>query len=115
MIAELFDGAGFEVIPITCQVGKVPPEERGVEGLEDLLGVHCNPIVQAGILNKEETELNFMIGMCIGHDILFTRYSEAPVSTLIVKDKFTAHNPAATLYISIHYRHMWNHYCGDKK
>jgi len=34
----------------------------------------------------------------MGHDILFTQYSKAPVSTLIVKDRVTGNNPAAALY-----------------
>ncbi len=34
----------------------------------------------------------------MGHDILFSRYSNAPVSTLIVKDRITGNNPAAALY-----------------
>lgn len=58
----------------------------------------CNPIAQAEILNREQTELNYIVGLCMGHDILFTRYSEAPVSTLIVKDRMTGNNPAAALY-----------------
>lgn len=32
-----------------------------------------------------------------GHDATFTEYSEAPVTTLIAKDRPTAHNPASVL------------------
>jgi hypothetical protein len=38
------------------------------------------------------------VGLCMGHDILFTRYSRAPVSTLIVKDRLMGNNPAAAIY-----------------
>jgi len=34
----------------------------------------------------------------MGHDILFTRHSKAPVSTLIVKDRLLGNNPAAAVY-----------------
>jgi uncharacterized metal-binding protein len=34
----------------------------------------------------------------MGHDILFTQHSKAPVSTLIVKDRLMGNNPAAALY-----------------
>ena len=31
----------------------------------------CNPILQAEILNKEKTDLNIVMGLCVGHDSLF--------------------------------------------
>ncbi|GAH06508.1 unnamed protein product, partial [marine sediment metagenome] len=49
------------------------------------------------LLNNAKTDLNFIIGLCIGHDITFTYLSEAPVTTLIAKDRLIRHNPAATL------------------
>ena len=48
------------------------------------------------------TDLNVVVGLCIGHDILFTKYSRAPVTTLIVKDRYTGHNPLAAIYSSYH-------------
>lgn len=33
------------------------------------------------------------IGFCIGHDILFSKYSESPVTTLVVKDRVNKHCP----------------------
>ncbi|MDY6865761.1 MAG: DUF1847 domain-containing protein [Halobacteriota archaeon] len=58
----------------------------------------CNPLGQAQILNEQETDLNIILGLCIGHDILFTRYSKAPVTTLAVKDRMLAHNPLGAIY-----------------
>ena len=52
----------------------------------------CNPVGQAMVLNSAGTELNIIMGLCIGHDVLFTRFSEAPVTTLVVKDRVTCHN-----------------------
>jgi uncharacterized metal-binding protein len=51
-------------------------------------------------LNENGTELNIIVGLCIGHDLLFSMKSKAPVTTLIVKDKFTGHNPAVALYVT---------------
>jgi uncharacterized metal-binding protein len=34
----------------------------------------------------------------VGHDILFSKYSDAPVTTLVVKDRVTGHNPVSVLY-----------------
>ena len=105
------DQAGFDTISVACQIGRVYPEARGVTELEGFLGATCNPIAQAEIFNSEDTQLNFILGLCLGHDILFTRYSQAPVSTLIVKDRVTGHNPAAVLYTFHHRRHLWKLYC----
>jgi len=53
----------------------------------------CNPVGQALVLNERQTELNVIMGLCLGHDILFQQFSEAPVTTLVVKDRVTCHNP----------------------
>ncbi|GAI95715.1 unnamed protein product, partial [marine sediment metagenome] len=55
--------------------------------------VTCNPVAQALLLNNVKTDLNLIIGLCIGHDITFTHLSEAPVTTLIAKDRLIRHNP----------------------
>ena len=110
-IAELFTGAGFEVVCAACQVGRVHPEDRGVPDLKGSRGTTCNPIAQAEILNHEETQLNYVLGLCLGHDILFHRYSKAPASTLIVKDRVTGNNPAAVLSGFHQRQYLWKTYC----
>ena len=47
----------------------------------------CNPKVQARLLNEGGTELNFIVGLCVGHDMLFTMESKVPVSSIITKDR----------------------------
>ena len=66
--------------------------------------------MQAEVLNREKTELNVMVGLCLGHDILFIKYSKADVTPLIVKDRVTGHNPIAALYTSESYykKKLWN-------
>lgn len=49
------------------------------------------------LLNKGKTQMNILLGLCVGHDMLFTKYSEAPVTTLVAKDRVLAHNPVAAL------------------
>jgi len=66
--------------------------------LESKFEASCNPILQAYLLNQAETDINVIVGLCIGHDMFFTKYSEAPVTTLIVKDRYLGHNPYAGLY-----------------
>ncbi len=58
----------------------------------------CNPILQAKMLNHAKTDLNVVVGLCVGHDSLFYKYSEAITTTMITKDRVLGHNPAAALY-----------------
>ncbi len=98
LLVKLFTSAGFEVYTVGCQIGGAGATKRGIPDVKDCIVTTCNSIAQAEILNREKTELNFILGLCMGHDILFSQYSQAPVSTLIVKDRVTGNNPAATLY-----------------
>ncbi|NOQ28990.1 MAG: DUF1847 domain-containing protein [Methanosarcinales archaeon] len=90
----------FEVHSVCCKVGGTDKGDLGLVKIRDP-GAHetmCNPLGQAAILNAEGTELNIIIGLCIGHDILFTEHSDAPVTTLAVKDRVLAHNPLGAVY-----------------
>ena len=58
----------------------------------------CNPIYQARALNRAGTELNIVMGLCVGHDSLFYKYIDGLTTTLVVKDRATGHNPVAVLY-----------------
>lgn len=96
---------GFEVSSVCCPTGvkkkieiDIPKEFKSYLGKGyNLDTITCNPVAQALLLNKAKTDLNIIIGLCIGHDVTFTYLSEAPVTTLIAKDRFFRHNPAATL------------------
>ena len=57
-------------------------------------------MLQARFMNDKPTDLNVVIGLCVGHDSLFTKHSDALVTTLVVKDRVLGHNPAAALYTS---------------
>ncbi|MBO8179376.1 MAG: DUF1847 domain-containing protein [Archaeoglobus sp.] len=104
---------GFEVVSVMCKTGSflkteigVPEEYTMQSKTGYLIGmVTCNPVAQALYLNKHGTELNIIVGLCVGHDAVFTKYSEAPVTTLIAKDRVLSHNPAAALYT-----YYWNSY-----
>jgi uncharacterized metal-binding protein len=62
----------------------------------------CNPVLQAQLLNNAGTDINIIVGLCLGHDMLFTMNSKAPVTTLIVKDRLLGHNPVIALYSNYH-------------
>ncbi|RKY59247.1 MAG: hypothetical protein DRP94_04145 [Candidatus Latescibacterota bacterium] len=79
-LCRILESQGFEVVSVACTV------EGG-----------CNPVGQAMVLNQAGTELNIVVGLCMGHDILFSKFSEAPLTTLVVKDRVTGHNTVAPL------------------
>ena len=58
----------------------------------------CNPVLQAKLLNEAKTDLNIVMGLCVGHDALFYKYVEGLTTTLVVKDRVTGHNPVAAIY-----------------
>ncbi len=95
----------FEVYSVCCKVSSIEKEDYELEKLNpEGFDPTCNPIGQAMMLEKKETQLNIIIGLCIGHDILFTQHSAAPVTTLIVKDRVLAHNPAGAIYSGYYLR-----------
>lgn len=79
--------AGFTVVGAICKVGCLTCEQTGVpleaRSPETRL---CNPIYQAQLLNAERTDLNVVIGLCVGHDALFLKYADAPCTVLATKD-----------------------------
>jgi uncharacterized metal-binding protein len=87
-LEEILVNAGFEVEKVHCKYGRVPFADL-VPGYK---GVSCNPAGQAKFLEDKGTELNIMMGLCLGHDMIFNSKSKAPVTPLIVKDRKLKHN-----------------------
>ena len=103
-LAQLLRKHGFEVFGIACKAGAVPKTEVGIDEKCCEIGKSmCNPINQALRLNAEKTELNIVMGLCVGHDSLFYKYSDALVTTLVTKDRVLGHNPVAALYTADSY------------
>ena len=78
----------FNVFMVHCKYGRIPTK--------DILGgtakrVICNPAGQAEYLNNNNTELNISMGLCVGHDMIFSKASEGLVTNLFDKD-FTNNN-----------------------
>ena len=96
----------FEIASVNCKVGGVPKSEMGAMESERVGCISCNPIEQAEILNAEKSDLNLIIGLCVGHDSLFIKYSKAPVVPFAVKDRALAHNPLGVVYCSSIYAGM---------
>jgi uncharacterized metal-binding protein len=97
----------FEVTAVCCKTAGIDKKDLGNVYLRDVPRESaCNPVGQAEILGRAGTDLNVIAGLCIGHDILFTEHSRAPVTTFIVKDRVLGHNPAAALYSGYYRRKL---------
>jgi uncharacterized metal-binding protein len=106
-VTKVLEKSGFAVASILCKCGGVDKTGLGVSkeykiGLASEFEAGCNPVLQAQILNEARTDINVIVGLCIGHDMLFTANSKAPVTTLIVKDRLLGHNPVIALYSDYH-------------
>ncbi len=98
-LASILRSHGFEVFGAACKVGTVPKTEAGIPEECCKIGTNmCNPILQAELLNDAGTDLNLIMGLCVGHDSLFIKYSNALVTSCVTKDRVLGHNPAAVLY-----------------
>jgi uncharacterized metal-binding protein len=106
-IVEVLEKNGFAVASILCKCGGIDKTKLHVAKkykIGDPLKFEtgCNPVLQAELLNEAETDINLIVGLCLGHDMLFTMNSKAPVTTLIVKDRLLGHNPVIALYSNYH-------------
>ncbi|MBN1328253.1 MAG: DUF1847 domain-containing protein [Candidatus Heimdallarchaeota archaeon] len=101
ILTEILEVNDFEVINGICTIGSLQkktldiPDKDTFSTAEE---VGCNPVGQALYLNSQKTDLNVVVGLCIGHDINFIKNSQAPTTVLVVKDRVTGHNPVAVLY-----------------
>lgn len=89
-VVSQFLSEDFEVFSVDCKCGRIRKK--------DLLGgdgnsIMCNPSGQAEYLKENNTELNISMGLCVGHDMIFSQKSSVAVTTLVVKDRVNNHNP----------------------
>ncbi len=101
-LVEILRVQGLEPQAVCCKAGSIDKNSLGIAEEDKVrpgtFEPACNPIAQAELCNRAETDMNIIVGLCVGHDMLFTKHSKAPVTTLICKDRVLGHNPAAALY-----------------
>lgn len=101
-LASVLKAQGLTPVSVCCKAGSIDKLEVGLDETDKVrpstFEPSCNPLAQAKLLNEAGTDMNVIVGLCIGHDMLFIKYSEAPVTTLVVKDRVTGHNPVSVLY-----------------
>lgn len=113
VVVDVMENHRFEVVSVICKAGRIPKEEIGLKDEEKIYQGSdepmCNPIFQAQLLNYEKTEFNILLGLCVGHDSLFYKYSKAQTTVLAVKDRVTGHNPLAAIYTAQFYYQKIKH------
>ena len=103
-LRDILASHGFEVVSVLCKTGGISKESFGLRPEDQIrpgeVEVMCNPVAQAEICNREATEFNIVMGLCVGHDALFLKHSEAFCTVFAVKDRVLAHNPMGAIYTS---------------
>jgi uncharacterized metal-binding protein len=106
-LVEILEAYGFEVASVACKVGGTPKEALGLRDDQKVrvgeFEPMCSPIAQAAVLEAANTAFNVLVGLCVGHDSLFLKYSHAPCTVLVAKDRVLAHAPAAALHTAASY------------
>jgi uncharacterized metal-binding protein len=106
-LVEIVESQGFDVVSVVCKVGGTPKEAIGLRDDQKVrvgeFEPMCSPIAQAAVLNAEKTEFNILVGLCVGHDSLFLKYSDALCTVLVAKDRVLGHAPAAALHTASSY------------
>ena len=109
-LVRILEAQGLDPVSVCCKAGGTDKTALGIRDGDKIrpgkFEAACNPIAQARICNELKTDLNLIVGLCVGHDALFNKHSEAPVTTLVVKDRATGHNPVASLYGGHYYRRL---------
>lgn len=107
IVEDILKKHDFEVVSVCCKAGRTSKdilglgdEDKVFQGTDEAM---CNPVFQAMTVNKEKTDLNILLGLCVGHDSLFFKYAEAYTTVLAVKDRVTGHNPLAAIYLHSSY------------
>jgi len=111
-LSGILESHGFEVASVCCKNGGIPKEKIGIAEDQKIrpgtFEPMCNPVAQAEILNHAETEFNVVLGLCVGHDSLFFKHSDALATTLVAKDRVLAHNPIGALHLAESYfKRVW--------
>lgn len=102
IFCKILEDHGFNVVSVMCKVGGIDKSAIGLQAHERIqIGQPepmCNPIAQAEVLNEAQTDFNILVGLCVGHDSLFMKYSKPMTTVFAVKDRLMGHNPLAAIY-----------------
>ena len=97
-LGRLLREQDLETELVCCRVGAIDYDEIGLKKAQsDRFAAICNPVAQARLLNARSVNLVAQVGLCIGHDLILQRECDAPVTTLVVKDRVFDHHTIRAL------------------
>ena len=97
-LGEILADEGFLPELVCCRVGAIDYGEVNLRKANpEKFAAVCNPVAQARLLNQAGAGLVAQVGLCIGHDLILQEECEAPVTTLVVKDRTLDHHPVKAL------------------
>ena len=99
-LAKYLTNQGFTVVSVCCKNCAINKDDLGLTRVrpQNPFETMCNPKGQGQHLNEQHVDLVISVGLCVGHDALFSRACKAPVTTFAVKDRVLGNNPMAALY-----------------
>ena len=99
-LIKKFLAKDFEVVSICCKNCAIAKERLNLKKVnpQNKAESMCNPKYQAQFLNEAGCELFISCGLCVGHDAIFNKNCQGPVTTLVAKDRVLAHNPLGAVY-----------------
>ena len=97
-LARLLAAEGLETELVCCRVGAVDYSRIDLRKAHpERFAAICNPVAQAKLLNERKVDLVAQVGLCLGHDLVLQEECDAPVTTLVVKDRALDHHPVRAL------------------
>ncbi len=90
-LTTLFKKKKISLTAVSCTVGGQSQKEINEQSPRP--GVSCNPLSQARQLMAEGVDFAIQVGLCLGHDVLFTKEFSGDQTVLVVKDRRFAHCP----------------------
>ncbi len=112
VVQQILETNGFRVVSAICKSGCVSKSCLGLGQNEHIdqqaeEETMCHPVLQAYLLNRFQTELNILLGLCVGHDSLFLQHVRAPCTVLAAKDRILGHAPLSAIYtFTSYYRYL---------
>lgn len=92
LYTDILEKNGFETAAVCCKAGGIPKEQIGITAKEKVIGPEseetmCSGLIMAEILNSEKTDMNILMGICVGQDSLFYKYADAFTVPFVVMDR----------------------------
>lgn len=99
-LIKKFLAKDFEVVSICCKNCAIAKDKLHLKKINPQSKTEsmCNPKQQAQFLNDAGCDLFISCGLCVGHDAIFNKNCNGPVTTLVAKDRVLAHNPLGVVY-----------------